>query len=335
MESRISKSCTKIAAFDLDHTLLKPIGKARFPKNRDDAELVFPQVSERLLDLQKRGYKIVIFTNQKGLGKKIQLTEIYHKVDKYLPNGSAIDIYISFESDHYRKPLTGMFEAMQEHNGPLEDVFYVGDAAGRDTDFSASDLHFAHNCKIKFYTPEQFFLELPDPTPAVKFLTALKDIPWNKKLPPKSVVILIGAPATGKSTFSAELMSRYPNMVVVNNDTSGSISKTLTQYKRALESDCLQIIVDNTNPTVLNRVAFIEEAKNKNYKVYAVTMELPKEYALHLNHYRCVTQKTKLVPLVAYSTYYSRYQEPSTAEGYNKIFKYLPKLPNQIWDWAF
>ncbi len=63
--------------------------------------------------------------------------------------------------------LSGMWEMMKnEHNGGLfidnSSSFFVGDAAGRDNDFSCSDRKFAANAKIDFKTPEEFFLgQLP------------------------------------------------------------------------------------------------------------------------------------------------------------------------------
>ena len=49
----------------------------------------------------------------------------------------------------------------------LKESFYCGDAAGRpatknkEKDFSDSDLKFAKNTGLKFYTPESLFLDQP------------------------------------------------------------------------------------------------------------------------------------------------------------------------------
>jgi hypothetical protein len=82
----------KIAAFDLDHTIIKPESGKTFPISVDD--WIFAYKMDKLRDYSKKGYKIVIFTNQKGsfdgkgnysLGIKEQIVfpEInYDKVDK-------------------------------------------------------------------------------------------------------------------------------------------------------------------------------------------------------------------------------------------------------------
>ena len=45
----------------------------------------------------------------------------------------------------------------KNRNVNYDESFYVGDAAGRKKDFSDSDLKFAENIGITFYTPEEYF----------------------------------------------------------------------------------------------------------------------------------------------------------------------------------
>ena len=55
---------SKIAAFDLDHTLIRPI-KGKWPDHSNPSDyVVLPKTKEKLQKLVKEGYKIVIFTNQ-------------------------------------------------------------------------------------------------------------------------------------------------------------------------------------------------------------------------------------------------------------------------------
>jgi len=57
----------KIAAFDLDGTLITTKSKRRFPKDKDDWRLLNEKVALKLRCLDKEGYTIVVFTNQKNL----------------------------------------------------------------------------------------------------------------------------------------------------------------------------------------------------------------------------------------------------------------------------
>ena len=65
---------------------------------------------------------------------------------------------VAFGKDEYRKPETGMWDFYTKNrNVNYDESFYVGDAAGRKKDFSDSDLKFAENIGITFYTPEEYF----------------------------------------------------------------------------------------------------------------------------------------------------------------------------------
>lgn len=71
--------------------------------------------------------------------------------------------------DPFRKPATGMwFELVEDVKKMGLEVdhdksFFVGDAAGRKNDFSDSDREFAKSLQLKFFTPDDFFINNPAP----------------------------------------------------------------------------------------------------------------------------------------------------------------------------
>lgn len=65
-----SNSGTKVAAFDMDHTLVAPKSGKVFAQGRNDWKWIFPEVPVRLKKLHDEGYKVVIFSNQGGIEKK-------------------------------------------------------------------------------------------------------------------------------------------------------------------------------------------------------------------------------------------------------------------------
>jgi bifunctional polynucleotide phosphatase/kinase len=79
----------------------------------------------------------------------------------------GITIYAACANDGFRKPRTGMWEYMLRELGMgkeasgggvgVEEAYLVGDAAGRKSDHSDSDVHFCENLRIAFFTPEEFF----------------------------------------------------------------------------------------------------------------------------------------------------------------------------------
>lgn len=94
-------------------------------------------------------YTVVIFTNQGGIKldkPDAKLNTFKLKIAAIL---STLDIpltlYAATENDKYRKPRGGMWDEMVDDydldvcSVNKEESFLVGDAAGRDGDFSASD----------------------------------------------------------------------------------------------------------------------------------------------------------------------------------------------------
>lgn len=60
------KPSDKIAAFDFDNTLVKT---SLFKHGVDAWSILYPNCLEKLSSLHKDGFKLVIFTNQAGIGR--------------------------------------------------------------------------------------------------------------------------------------------------------------------------------------------------------------------------------------------------------------------------
>lgn len=335
MEKRFTKPCKKIAAFDLDHTLLKPASGAKFAKNKDDAELVFPEIEDKLNELMDDGYKIVIFSNQKALGGLIQLSDLYHKIDTFLPRGNTYDVYIASKSDTYRKPHTGLLDAFMDDNGAVTDIFYVGDAAGRKGDFSDSDRKFAHNCGIDFYTPEEFFLGAKFNIPPLQLVNKPQEMLPDIQIPVRTVVIMVGPPGCGKSTLSSELCERYPNTTVLSNDVLGNATKTLGQLKKDLKRGVSRIIIDNTNGKTIIRKRISKAARDFGYSVTIISFHVFRDVAEHMNHYRAHKGDKEIIPNVAYNMYYKHFQAVNVEDDYDKIWYYVPDYPREAFELHF
>lgn len=156
----INKNAKYLACFDLDGTIIKTKSGKIFPENENDWEFC-KNVIEKLKMISKT-HQVVIFTNQYGLSLGIvKLGNFAFKLEKI---SKQLDIsllwMISTKKDNYRKPNIGMWEMVKKilPNAKKELSFYVGDAAGRENDFSDSDKEFANNIGILFYLPEFFFL---------------------------------------------------------------------------------------------------------------------------------------------------------------------------------
>lgn len=334
MEYRFSTPGMKLACFDLDHTLLKPKGNKKFAKDANDAVYVYDCIPKKLEELRKDGWKLVIFTNQKKKKKEeVPVKDIFTKVDRML--GKDIDIFISWQNDFYRKPSMGMYDKLIELNGEVKESIYVGDAAGRPNDFSSSDLYFAYNTGMLFNTPEEFFLKkagkytvlpvvFPEPIPL------LLEIQKDKKL----VIMMVGRQASGKSYLTRNLLEDTSG-VVISNDITGSIAKSLLVFKKQVENNISPIIVDNTNPSKEARAKFISLLKNTNYDVIAIHCKMPDHNCRHLDFYRAYKKKNRCIPAVAFNIFNKHYVEPTIEEGFTTILPYIPKIPEKIMNLHF
>ena len=178
----------------------------------------------------------------------------------------------------------------------LENSIFVGDAGGRQSelasspkspqpkgkatatatpkDFSCSDRNLAHNVGIRYQTPEEFFLgeeprnftrdfdlvkypftqaaeEEPPKTPE-------KEKPLFEKKNAQELVLFVGPPGAGKSTFYWRHLKPL-GYERVNQDVLKSKDKCLKAAAEYLkEGD--SVVVDNTNPDPDTRRQWVELA---------------------------------------------------------------------------
>lgn len=302
---------TKVALFDLDHTIIEPKSLTKAGTRRilpiDDDDWTFKEgILEKLHSLKKK-YKIVIVSNQTHSIKK--------KIESILEKLDYVFVIVAIGHSNMRKPCTGSWDLLKYKQ--LEGSFYVGDALGREGDFSDTDYKFALNLKIPVYEPESFFksMNFPEPFsgkipehPLTKYITNSPIIVDPSE--EQEILILVGAPASGKSRFANEFVKRHPNYVIISNDISKTTSKQLTTLLNKGHS----LIIDNTNPTELTRSSYT--FKNKR----TIFFDFPKEVVMHLNTYRSLTSSKK-VSEIAIHKYYKTLERPSECFVIDKIVK--------------
>ena len=320
-------------AFDFDDTLVY-----RFTSNPME------NVSSVLKDLGSK-FNIVIFTNQKGISSgKSTHDSVRNLIDKFRSDiNIPITVFYSTEDDVYRKPMKGMYDLYSSvMNHTIDIKYYCGDACGRKNDFSISDLYFANNCNLQFKTPEEIFTKKSPQTLFTKKLASLKlyqnDI-WNdgylknkRNIIPinsdriddiinkldipskeKTLIIMVGPQAVGKSTLSNKLSSKC-GLGIINNDTQKKMS-TMKKYfeKYSLDKECNGIIIDNTNSTNKTRSLWIDMFKahnmNKPTQIKIVFFNIEKNISIHLNKYRIFNYGIK-IPTIAIHKYYKNLETP-------------------------
>lgn len=337
LHHKFTKPNKYIASFDLDNTLITTKSGKKFPINGDDYKYTFDNVKDKIDELINKGYKIVIFTNQRGVDlKKTNIKDITSKIEKLFPSA---DYFIAIKDDLYRKPMIGMFDKFIELNGEVKDMFYVGDAAGRKNDHSYADINFAYNANIKFFTETEYFtgeIDLNISPLCPEQEGKVNQISDMKLYDQYVVFIMQGFPASGKTSFIKEYVkeNKIKNSLHLSNDTHTK-SKLKKAIKKGMEDEAV-IFIDNTNATKKNRKEIIDIVKNdKDYNIIGIHITTSMEMSKALNKQRYYIsnmdnkykgKKHDKIPYVAYNVYKSRYEKMKKDEGFNKIINFLPDI---------
>jgi len=336
-EPSVSKINTprSVAAFDFDDTLVKTKTGRTFATSHNDWVLLYDQVTNKLREFHSKGYKIVIFSNQLGIGKmKMPEKTVTARIEDFMKEvGVPIEVYCAITDDVNRKPAIGMWDSLSRRGGvKKEGSFYVGDAAGRKGDFSCSDRKFASNVGLTFYTPEEFFLGA-SPQP---FTMGGIDLRTHSnvtecdglrlELGQQEMIIFVGFPGSGKSSFYRRNYGSNSKYVHINRDTLLTKAKCLKAVKEALQTG-KSVVVDNTNPSASARAEYISLARSAACPVRCFHFVADKEFAKHLNIFRCKKDGQKKVPDIAYNIYQKQFEKPSTMEGFTEV-KEIKFVPN-------
>ncbi|KAK5053758.1 hypothetical protein LTR84_001719 [Exophiala bonariae] len=131
----------KIAAFDLDDTLITANSGNKWARHANSWKWWDGSVPARLKQLYSEGYLVIIMSNQGNVIPKAEskslanlkacISSVLRQLD--LP----IHFYAATIQDRYRKPRTGMWEKLLDDLQlygavDMDNSFYVGDAGGRE-----------------------------------------------------------------------------------------------------------------------------------------------------------------------------------------------------------
>ena len=366
-----------IVSFDLDSTLVKTKSGATFPSSPDDWKWYCDKTAANLKATSTRDLIIVIFTNQAhgtvnntklvitqdGKLVETKLTKrTFNAYNAIVKLGVKCILFASNGRSPYRKPYIGMWEALKEYliqyNIAIneEKCVYVGDAAGREKDFSCSDRLFAKNARIKFITQDRFYGDKTeqeweytdfDPSKYLKdndyvyhicdnaidcilancrYRENIKKFDELIKIKNESnntvVVITTSSPSSGKSTIAKYFEEN--GFKRVNRDTLKTQAKCVKAMKNFIK-DGHSVIIDNTNPTKTGRANYITSAKETNQQVqcYGLFMNINKPLAMHLGVVRSAMNMhgdmERTLPPVAYHTFYKKVEMMEIDEGFESI----------------
>ena len=215
---------------------------------------------------------------------------------------------------------------------------------GRKKDHSCSDRKFAANAGLQFHTPEEFFFNYPvcrqfswgEFVPqSLDFEAAGPNLdPPNAKLTSEEteVIVFVGCPASGKSTFFARHL-KAAGYIQVSRDQLGSWQKCVAECRKALLAG-RRVVVDNTSPDVESRSRYVGCAKETGVPARCFWFTTSSMLAVHNNLFRELTVQDsdyKRLSYLAFRSYSSKFTEPSINEGFTAIVKvaFTPSFANE------
>lgn len=148
----------KVLFADLDGTLIKTRSGKDFPVDKDDWTI--PSYVIRSIRKYAPDYLLIV-TNQGGIGHGIvkeddfkeKIKNIISEFKESLPSIKYDYIYCASndKEDTMRKPNPGMVDCfIDQYKLDREDCLMIGDASGKEGNFSDSDKKCAENAEIRY-----------------------------------------------------------------------------------------------------------------------------------------------------------------------------------------
>jgi len=307
------KNLNKVASFDLDHTIIRPKNGRKLSKGVDDYEIV-KGYKELLIDYHEKNYMIVIFTNN-----SLSLSDLTQKLT-YVFNEIKVPVLVYRGLNKYRKPSILMFEKFIKDvkiDIDFENSFYVGDAVSYKN-FSDCDYKFALNImnninnKFKFST-EKLPLNFNEVIERPKYKLFEEQINNDNfednldeliKVHKQVMIILVGPPASGKSTISKYISSKYPFKIICRDILKTKEKVLLTMKYEIVKGN--SVIIDSQNYKKKDRTILHDICNAFNIKYITIHIDLPREICEHLNVYRSIINNSEPVSSICYNMYYSK-----------------------------
>eukprot|EP01060_Flectonema_neradi_P006013 TRINITY_DN14016_c0_g1_i1.p1 TRINITY_DN14016_c0_g1~~TRINITY_DN14016_c0_g1_i1.p1 ORF type:complete len:477 (+),score=83.07 TRINITY_DN14016_c0_g1_i1:52-1431(+) len=311
-----------IAGFSLEGCLVKE-GSGDSPQL---PSFLYSEVAPKLTQLSQQSKRIVVFANSKmsSLDRlKANLISLINSI------GIPIEVYVSIADDHIAMPSKGLWDAFISQNESvmldLKNSFFCGS--------TARDQRFADNIGISYVSSDQLFLGTRQPsTPAVK------DEPENqpKQQPevpvtpamytnsksstgPPEIVVLVGPPGAGKSTFYRKYLLPFGYNHVCK-ERLGTDSRCVQMAASALTKG-QRVLIDGLNQTQRLRNPYSILASRAGVGFRCFWFDTSPEMSSRLCKLRTTLSEGISKPISAevHSAYHSSFQPPSMSEGFTEM----------------
>lgn len=144
------------------------------------------------------------------------------------------------------------------------------------------------------------------------------------------MIILIGLPASGKSTWAERYATNRKFTVLISSDsireelygdeaTQGDNNKIFSLVRERAEEALKEgkdVVIDATNMTIKDRSAYFDIAKTYDATVTGILFDTPVEECKRRN-----SKRDRVVPDFVYDKMLNRYEEPKLSEGFTMLIR--------------
>ena len=282
----------KLYIFDFIWTIVKPKEGRKIPLHKDDWMWLRSSVPIILQEISKK-YQIVflvdISPHQKFMIDMIQNVCFLLELNI---------IVLIANQKNYHKPNTALFESVFSSVDTSES--YVIANIGGSRILEGVDKDFASNIGVEFKTPEDIF-----PFDEIKEIKGIYEDKINKE-----IVIMVGMPGSGKSTFCQNNLTNYH---LICGDTYKTQQKMIQQAEKYIKTK--SVIFDGTNGTIQKRKLYVDFAKNNHLHVKCIWINRPVEMAYEQIKRRKV-EGGHYIPQRILTDYSEKFEIPSEEEGF-------------------
>lgn len=139
------------------------------------------------------------------------------------------------------------------------------------------------------------------------------------------MILLIGLPASGKSTWAKRYVTDRKFAALISSDsireelygdetTQGDNNKIFSLVRERAEEALKEgkdVVIDATNMTIKDRSAYFDIAKTYGATVTGILFDTPVEECKRRN-----SKRDRVVPDFVYDKMLNRYEEPKLSEGF-------------------
>lgn len=290
-----------VAVFDWSGTLIRSAKGTQLVTGVDNWIWTADSVPGYLNELNRKGWIVVVISNQSA-AKEETIEPVLKRFEKMASGLDFIpSVFISMSMRSvFAKPQKTMWDMFLHVTQitPSPASFSVGDNSRGLTDdpqFNQgdTDVLFARNIGLTPYVPTEIFPVQPDYVPSGKL----------------ELIVLMGVPGSGKSTFARSLMEKYGYMITGRENKK--YVKTVTDALKIGQS----IVFDATNPTREKRGELIDLGHQHGARVVIAWATRP---GRPYNDLRTGKEK---VPAIVYNMYSTHFEIPIAREGAEQIFR--------------